>query len=289
MTRPWRGAGATNCWPWPGRRASSLCTRSSPGHIDGAGPGTGGAKPAGSGPVVLLDHSDNCASGGTMDTMTVLGAMLDAGLSDAAAFAIFDPQAVQQMDAAGVGRGDAVTGRQAGHAGHRPEGSAPHRDRPGAAHVRRCYRNLRPDGPRRDEQHGPDRRAGGAGHRDGGDLQPCGAARPGRLHRRGHCPGAQEVPDAQEPGALARRPAQPGPRGGGMRRHRWSATLVRLCAGRRLGPCTIGCGAKVHRSIRPPSSSRSQLCRPPRRCARRRFPARRWGRAGWSRRSSSGP
>jgi len=61
------------------------------------------AKPAGSGPVVLLDHSDNCASGGTMDTMTVLGAMLDAGLQDAAAFAIFDPAAVQQMIAAGVG------------------------------------------------------------------------------------------------------------------------------------------------------------------------------------------
>ncbi len=61
-------------------------------------------KPPGSGPVVLLDHSDNCASGGTMDTMTVLGAMLDAGLRDAAAFAIFDPAAVQQMIAAGVGR-----------------------------------------------------------------------------------------------------------------------------------------------------------------------------------------
>jgi len=62
------------------------------------------AKPAGSGPVVLLDHSDNCASGGTMDTMTVLGAILDAGLEGVAAFAIFDPQAVQQMIAAGVGK-----------------------------------------------------------------------------------------------------------------------------------------------------------------------------------------
>ena len=60
-------------------------------------------KPAGSGPVVLLDHSDNCASGGTMDTMTVLGAMLDAGLHDAAAFAFYDPAAVQQMISAGVG------------------------------------------------------------------------------------------------------------------------------------------------------------------------------------------
>jgi microcystin degradation protein MlrC len=38
-----------------------------------------------------------------MDTMTVLGAMLDAGLRDAAAFAIFDPQAVRQMQAAGAG------------------------------------------------------------------------------------------------------------------------------------------------------------------------------------------
>jgi microcystin degradation protein MlrC len=63
----------------------------------------GAAKPPGSGPVVLLDHCDNCASGGTMDTMTVLGAMLDAGLDDVAAFAVFDPQAVQRMIAAGVG------------------------------------------------------------------------------------------------------------------------------------------------------------------------------------------
>ncbi len=60
-------------------------------------------KPADTGPIVLLDHSDNCASGGTMDTMTVLGAILDAGLEDVAAFAIFDPQAVRQMVRAGVG------------------------------------------------------------------------------------------------------------------------------------------------------------------------------------------
>ncbi len=57
----------------------------------------------GSGPIVLLDHYDNCASGGTMDTMTVLGAILDAGLSNVAAFAICDPEAVRAMLAAGVG------------------------------------------------------------------------------------------------------------------------------------------------------------------------------------------
>lgn len=54
-------------------------------------------------PVVLLDHYDNCASGGTMDTMAVLGAILDAGLDEVAAFAICDPEAVEQLKRAGVG------------------------------------------------------------------------------------------------------------------------------------------------------------------------------------------
>src|SRR6185295_9543389 len=61
------------------------------------------AKEMRNGPVMLLDHYDNCASGGTMDTMAVLGAILDAGLEDVAAFAVFDPQAVEQMKRAGVG------------------------------------------------------------------------------------------------------------------------------------------------------------------------------------------
>ncbi len=54
-------------------------------------------------PVVLLDHYDNAASGGTMDTMTVLSGILDAGLDDVAAFAVFDPAAVQKMQQAGIG------------------------------------------------------------------------------------------------------------------------------------------------------------------------------------------
>ena len=57
----------------------------------------------GTGPIVLLDHYDNCASGGTMDTTTVLGRILASGLTDVAAFALYDPEAVQQMIRAGVG------------------------------------------------------------------------------------------------------------------------------------------------------------------------------------------
>ena len=34
----------------------------------------------GNGPVIVLDHYDNTASGGTMDTTEVLSAVLDAGL-----------------------------------------------------------------------------------------------------------------------------------------------------------------------------------------------------------------
>ena len=57
----------------------------------------------GEGPIVLLDHYDNCASGGTMDTTVVLAEILRQGLENVAAFAIYDPEAVQQAIAAGVG------------------------------------------------------------------------------------------------------------------------------------------------------------------------------------------
>ena len=55
------------------------------------------------GPIVLLDHYDNCASGGTMDTTVVLAEILRQGLEDVAVFAIYDPAAVQQAIAAGIG------------------------------------------------------------------------------------------------------------------------------------------------------------------------------------------
>ena len=50
----------------------------------------------GTGPIVLLDHYDNCASGGTMDTTAVLAEILRQRLENVAAFAIYDPEAVQQ-------------------------------------------------------------------------------------------------------------------------------------------------------------------------------------------------
>ncbi len=57
----------------------------------------------GSGPVILLDHYDNTASGGTMDTTDVLAEILHQGLDDVAVFGIYDPESVHQMVSAGVG------------------------------------------------------------------------------------------------------------------------------------------------------------------------------------------
>ena len=55
------------------------------------------------GPIIILDHYDNTASGGTMDTTEVLAAVIEAQLDDVAVFGFYDPQVVDQMIAAGVG------------------------------------------------------------------------------------------------------------------------------------------------------------------------------------------
>ncbi|VVD62813.1 M81 family metallopeptidase [Pandoraea terrigena] len=54
-------------------------------------------------PVLLLDHSDNCMSGGTCDTMDVLDAALAAGLTGIGVGPLCDPEAVATLIAAGEG------------------------------------------------------------------------------------------------------------------------------------------------------------------------------------------
>jgi microcystin degradation protein MlrC len=55
------------------------------------------------GPILLLDHADNCASGATQDTMYVLKEALRQGLSGIAVGPVRDPEAVEKMIRAGVG------------------------------------------------------------------------------------------------------------------------------------------------------------------------------------------
>ena len=55
------------------------------------------------GPIILLDHADNSASGGTQDTVAVLREVIKQGLENVAMFGICDPRAVEAMEDAGVG------------------------------------------------------------------------------------------------------------------------------------------------------------------------------------------
>ena len=54
-------------------------------------------------PIILADHGDNTASGGTQDVMSVVAEAIRQGLENACAGPICDPAAVAQMIAAGVG------------------------------------------------------------------------------------------------------------------------------------------------------------------------------------------
>lgn len=63
----------------------------------------GHAKSLKGGPIVMADHGDNTASGGTQDVMSVIAEAIAQGLEDACAGPICDPACVAQMIEAGVG------------------------------------------------------------------------------------------------------------------------------------------------------------------------------------------
>ena len=60
------------------------------------------AKTLGEGPIVLVDHGDNTASGGTQDVMSVIAEVQRQGLDDVAAGPICDPAAVARLLDAGT-------------------------------------------------------------------------------------------------------------------------------------------------------------------------------------------
>ena len=173
------------------------------------------------GPVLLLDHCDNCGSGGTQDVMAVLGEILRQGLEDVAAFAIHDPQAVDAMMEAGIGAEVTLDlGRQAGHAGDRQGRRTAQRHRPGqAAVIRRVY-DPRPHVHRRHRGDGPNRRPGHRQGRDRGDRAPpraLGCRLPAEPWHRAR---GQALHHAEIAGALAGRILAGGAPCGRMRRRR---------------------------------------------------------------------
>ena len=61
------------------------------------------AKALKDGPIVMADHGDNTASGGTQDVMSVIEEAIKQGLEDVCAGPICDPACVKQMIEAGIG------------------------------------------------------------------------------------------------------------------------------------------------------------------------------------------
>ena len=60
------------------------------------------ARTLGDGPIVLVDHGDNTASGGTQDVMSVIEEVMRQGLQDVVAGPICDPASVARILAAGT-------------------------------------------------------------------------------------------------------------------------------------------------------------------------------------------
>jgi microcystin degradation protein MlrC len=60
------------------------------------------ARTLGDGPIVLVDHGDNTASGGTQDVMSVIDEVMRQGLDDVVAGPICDPASVARILAAGT-------------------------------------------------------------------------------------------------------------------------------------------------------------------------------------------
>lgn len=60
------------------------------------------ARTLGDGPIVLVDHGDNTASGGTQDVMSVIEEVMRQGLDDVVAGPICDPESVARILAAGT-------------------------------------------------------------------------------------------------------------------------------------------------------------------------------------------
>lgn len=61
------------------------------------------AKGYNDGPVILLDHADNCGSGATQDVMTAIAEVLRQDLDDVAVATVWDPTAAAAMHEAGEG------------------------------------------------------------------------------------------------------------------------------------------------------------------------------------------
>lgn len=153
----------------------------------------------------MLDHCDNVASGGTMDTTAVLAEVLRQDLRDVVFYAIHDPESVRAAIAAGVG--ETLTLEVGGRAAM-PSIVAPATPLRVTGTVKRItdgvYTLRGPMGAGATTHNGPTVVLRVGGRRPGADLTLPGALRPRVLHHRRHRSDPPALRGDQEPRALAR-------------------------------------------------------------------------------------
>src|ERR1019366_4873044 len=103
MRAPWKNPAA--CWRPRSCPVSPMPTRLTPASRPWSWPMPARALGTSrhNGPILLIDHCDNCGSGGAQDVMLVVEEILKQNLDDVAIAPIRDPQAVAQMVEAGIG------------------------------------------------------------------------------------------------------------------------------------------------------------------------------------------
>ena len=166
------------------------------------------AMPAEKSPIFLLDHYDNCALGRHDGTTAVLAEILREELEDVA-YGIYDPKAVQEAIAAGVGARLklSIGGKIALPALDRPNPRLTVEEH-GEDDLDRLLHEPLGLEPRR-RRYWPDRRPQGHGKgRDRAPLQARGADRDRHAERARHRPARQALRRHQKPRPLAGGPRQ---------------------------------------------------------------------------------
>ena len=177
-------------------------------------------------PVLLIDHCDNCGSGGAQDVMTVVAEILRQELDGVAIAPIRDPAAVATMIEAGVGPARAARARrQDRHAVDRPAGP-PARGRGPRASASPTASSRSPG--RCTPACAPI--SGRTAVLDTGrakivvTVAAARAVRPRRVHARGHRPARAALRHAQVAHPLPRRASSRSPRTSSSARARASPT-----------------------------------------------------------------
>ena len=133
---------------------------------------------AGEGPIVLLDHYDNCASGGTMDTTVVLAEIMRRGSTTSPPSRSTTPRRCSRRSPPASAPGDACRSAARSRCRRSRRQPAADRDRHGQDHLQRPVTATAGRWGAASDGYGAGGRHRYRQGRDRADLAPCRAVRP---------------------------------------------------------------------------------------------------------------